>query len=84
MEKSGTATAIPERPTLNQAFPFQVELIVPFNGHAHRIMTSWCVGKAHRTVPPSPQPSQPVRWCFASADDAEFFQATFGGKLIAA
>lgn len=63
-------------------FPYQVEIVVPIRPASRQMLMAWCLGKLYRTVPSSTQPGHPARWCFATADDADFFQATFGGRMI--
>jgi len=63
-------------------FRHQVEIVVPVGPAARQMLMGWCIGKQYRTVPPHPQPGTKARWCFAIADDAEFFQSAFGGVII--
>jgi hypothetical protein len=63
-------------------FPFEVEVQLPKRAAMRETMHRWCLGKPYRMVPSAGQPGQVVRWLFTRADDADFFQATFGGKLI--
>jgi hypothetical protein len=46
------------------------------------IMLGWCIGKCYRSRPVTSPSSALMRWCFAEIDDAEFFQATFGGTRL--
>jgi len=63
-------------------FPFQVEILLPQRPATRETMHRWCLGKPYRVVPRVPQPGQLSRWLFTKADDADFFQATFGGRII--
>src|SRR5690242_7709307 len=62
-------------------FPYQVKVLTPARRAAREIMTRWCLGKPYRVWPSPPQAGEIALWCFMTPDDADFFQATFGGKL---
>lgn len=64
------------------SFPFEVEVALPQRPAARETMHRFCFGKPYRVVPPLARPGDKVRWLFTRADDADFFQATFGGRLL--
>jgi len=65
----------------SRSFAHQEEVIVPRRAATLETMKRWCLGKPYRVIPPTPQLGETARWCFATAEDAEFFQDAFGGKI---
>jgi hypothetical protein len=63
-------------------FRYRLEVVTPVRPNLRETMMRWCLGKPYRIVPPVPHAGETALWCFMAADDADFFQATFGGKVI--
>jgi len=70
------------RSDLAPGFTHQVEVVTPVRPFLRETMMRWCLGKPYRIVPPVPHAGETALWCFMAADDADFFQATFGGKVF--
>jgi hypothetical protein len=67
-------------PSWGAQFPHRVEIVAPGRPAGLQTMMHWCIGKAYRVTPASPQPGKPAVWHFAEADDAEAFKAAFSRK----
>ncbi len=76
---SAKAMAVSD-PDLDRAFPYQVEITIP-EPRTLLIMQGWCTCKRYRTRMFVSSSETPMRWCFAEKDDAQSFQAAFGGTI---
>jgi hypothetical protein len=76
--------------SVDELWPYQVEIEVPWNGlgDRHSAIMAWLTANAPkpahgtRTGPRQPGDGHTVRWCFAARETAAAFQRRFGGKLV--
>ena len=73
---------------IDAGWPWQVEIVVPWNGLGRRLgeITAWV--QDHAPPPESAKRGgatlDATRWCFKDWETAAAFQAEFGGELVEA